>query len=75
MDTKVNDSDRTPSSLRDPFGFLTKDKDGTLVRHVHGRLADASRAFLHSDLYKNFVKNRRFVDHDEVETNGSPSSN
>ncbi|MEC9292748.1 MAG: hypothetical protein VYC65_00510 [Chloroflexota bacterium] len=73
IDTKVNDSDRTPSSLRDPFGFLTKDKEGTLVRYVDRRLAHASRVFLHSDLYSNLVKNRRFVDHDEVDSNVSAS--
>ncbi len=75
IDTKVNDLNRTLNSLRDPFGFLTKDKDATLIRHVDRQLADANRAFFHSDLYCNLVKNRRFVDHDEVDTNFSDSSN
>jgi len=71
----MNDSDRTPGSLRDPFAFLTKDKDGTLIRHIDRRLAHASRTFLQSDLYYNLVKNRRLVDHDEVGTDVSNSSN
>lgn len=65
-DAKVSEPDRTASSLRDPFGFLTERSDGTLVRHVGPRLADASRRFLESDFYASLIENGRLVEHEDV---------
>lgn len=65
-DAKVSEPDRTASSLRDPFGFLTEKKDGTLIRHVGPRLADASRRFLESDFYTSLTESRRLVEHRDV---------
>ena len=67
----MSEPDRIEGSLRDPFGFLTESSDGTLVRHIGARLADASRRFLESDFHASLVESGRLVEHGEV---GSESS-
>lgn len=62
----MTDSDRFSSSLRDPYGFLTLDDAGNLLRHVDPKLAIASREFLASDYYEKLVSSRNFVEHRDV---------
>jgi hypothetical protein len=62
----VSEVNRTNSSLRDPYGFLSETADGTLLRHIDSNLADASLKFFKSDYYTSLVDRQFLVDHEDV---------
>lgn len=49
-----------------PVRIPDRKKDGTLIRHVGPRLANASRRFLESDFYTSLTESRRLFEHRDV---------